>query len=101
MEKTSSSIPPVPFNTPPFNTPPKLQQVEQVMRDYNGTDVASLRLLTIALARDAIFGKKEMAKKSLSGRKNTGIFSKHKLDYIKTLVRSRVPNKPNVEFEYI
>ena len=40
------------------------------MRDYNGTDVASLRLLTIASARrDAIFGKEEMAKKSLSGRK--------------------------------
>ena len=96
VENTSSSIPPV-----PFSTPPKLQRVEQVMRDYNGTDVASLRLLTIALARDAIFGKKEMAKKSLSGRKNTGILSKYKLDSIKTLVRSRVPNKPNVEFEYI
>ena len=39
------------------------------MRDYHGTDVASLWLLSIALARDAIFGKEEMAKKSLSGRK--------------------------------
>ena len=71
------------------------------MRDYTGTDVASLRLLTIALARDAIFGREEMAAKSLSCRKNTGVLSKQKLDYIKTLVRSRVSHKSNIEFEHI
>ena len=71
------------------------------MRDYTGTDVARLWLLTIALARDAIFGREEMAAKSLSGRKKTGVLSKQKLDYIKTLVCSRVSHKSNIEFEHI
>ena len=90
------SIPP-----PPFTTPPKLAPVEQVMKDNPGTDIASLRSLTTALARDAIFGRDELAKSSLSGRKNTGTLSSEKLYYIKTLVKSRVPNKSQVEFEYI
>ena len=42
---------------PPFNTPPKLFPVEQVMRDYPGNDVASLRRLTTALARKPFLGK--------------------------------------------
>ena len=91
-----SSIPP-----PPFQTPPKLQSVEQVMSNYTGTDVASLRVLTTALAREAIFGREEMSKASLSGRKGTGQLHQEKLNYIKTLVKSRVPDKPAVEFEHI
>lgn len=63
---TERGIPP-----PPFSTPPKLHSVEYVMKSQSGTDVASLRLLTTALARDAIFGREELTKKSLSGRKNT------------------------------
>ena len=90
-----SKIPP-----PPFQTPPKLQSVEQVMQNSTGTDVASLRALAIALAKDAIYGKDEMAQSSLSGRKGTRTLSQDKLDYIKTLVRSRVPNKTQVEFEH-
>lgn len=86
---------------PPFPTPPKLEPVEQVMQNNPGSDVASLRNLTTSLAKEAIFGRDELAKCSLSGRKNTGTLSAEKLNYIKTLVKSRVPNKSNVEFEHI
>ena len=34
-----------------------------------------------------------MAAKSLSGRKGTGCLDKEKLDYIKTHIQSRVPDK--------
>ena len=51
---------------------------------------------TTALAREAIFGKEEMARKSLTGRKSTG---EMRVDYIRTLVHSRVPKKQSVEFE--
>ena len=37
--------------------PPKLLPIERVMMDYPGTDEASLRRLTTALAREAIFGR--------------------------------------------
>ena len=63
----SFSIPPV-----PFSTPPKLKSVEQVMRENTGTDALSLRKLATALAREAIFGRKEMTTKSLSGHYATG-----------------------------
>jgi len=86
---------------PPFRTPPKLRPIERVMRDNPGKDVAKLRILTTALAREAIFGREELAQKSLSGRKNTGILDKEKLEYIKTLVHSRVPEKSKLEFESI
>ena len=60
---------------PPVSTPPKLLPVEYVMNNNPGSDLASLRLLTTALARDAIFGREELANKSLSGRKNTGVLA--------------------------
>ena len=41
---------------PPFSTPPKLQPVEKVMSEHPGNDVATIRELAIALARDAVFG---------------------------------------------
>lgn len=63
------------------------------MKNFPGKDVASLRALTVALARDAIFGRESLSKCSLSGRKGTGILSKEKIQYIKQLVHSRVPNK--------
>ena len=53
---TQTFVPP----PPPFNTPPKLHAVEEVMRDHQGTDVNSLRRLATAIAREAIFGKKEL-----------------------------------------
>ena len=58
-------------------------------------------MLTVALARDAIFGRDELATKSLSRRKNTGVLDSEKLNYIKTLIYSRVPQKSPVELEYI
>ena len=71
------------------------------MNDRPGTDIQRLRELAIALAKDAIFGKEELIKCSLSGRKHTGTLNQEKLEYIKMAVHSRVPNKPAVEFEYI
>ena len=96
LQPKSKNIPP-----PPFSTPPKLKSVEQVMSDVPGSDVASLRLLTTALARNAIFGREHLAKSSLSGRKNTSCLDQEKLDYIKTLVHSRANTKSEVEFEFI
>ena len=91
---TVSALPP-----PPFRTPPRLVPIEHVMREHTGSDTATLRRLTTALAREAIFGKEEMCKSSLSGRNKTGGLDKQKLDYIKTVVKSRVPNMPDVQFE--
>jgi len=44
---------------PTFSTPPKLLPVEYVTNNNPGSDLASLRLLTTALARDAIFGREQ------------------------------------------
>ena len=46
-----------------------LVPVEEVTKDYPGSGVATLRRLTTALAREVIFGKEEMCRSSLSGRK--------------------------------
>ena len=59
---------------PPFTTPPKLKPIEQVLADNPGNSVAKLRNLALSLARDAIFGRNEMSKLSLSGQKNTCCF---------------------------
>ena len=86
---------------PPFNTPPKLRTVEEVMRNYPGTDVHSLRRLATGMAREAIFGKKELQQSSLSGKNSTGSLDATKLEYIKNVVRSRVPSMSPVEYEYV
>ena len=85
----------------PFVTPPKLKPVEKVMNDHTGNDVAILRELAIALARDAVFGREELIKNSLSSRKNTGSLDRKKLDYIKTVLHTRRPNMSDVDFEQI
>ena len=66
---------------PPFRTSPKLQAPEKVMRDFPGTDVASLKRLAVRLAKYAIFGRYELSTKSLSGRKNTTMLEAEKLEY--------------------
>ena len=99
IHEESTPLPPQTCTTQNENE--RLLKVEQVMSKYKGTDTASLRNLTTALAREAIFGREEMVKKSLSGRKNTEILDKEKLNNIKTLVRSRVPKISPVEFEHI
>ena len=98
MSRSSSvtALPP-----PPFSTPPKLVPVEEVMKDHPGSDVSTLRKLATALAREAIFGKEEMIKSSLSGQNNTGGLNRKKLDYIKAVLKSRVPNMSEVHFEAI
>ena len=67
------------------------------MNDQTGNDVATLRELVIALARDAVFGREELIKISSSGRKNTGSLNRKKLDYIKTVLHTRQPNMLNVD----
>ena len=85
---------------PPFATPPKLKPVEWVMRNNPGTGKAAIRALTIALARDAIFGREKMARCSLSGRYGTETLDAEKMSYIKSIVCTRVsPDMPNVVFE--
>ena len=41
---------------PPFSTPPKLVPVEEVMKDYPGSDVATLRRLTYTAKIDHCTG---------------------------------------------
>jgi len=53
------------------------------------------------LAKDAIFGKEEMMRCSLSDRKNTVTLDEKKLKYIKTIVQSRVPRMSETEFEHL
>ena len=86
---------------PPFPSPAKLIPVSEVLKEHPGSDVASLRDLTIALARDSIFGRDELSHCSLSGRKNTTTLDSKKLDYIKKVVYSRCPKKSLAEFEFI
>lgn len=80
---------------------PMVAAADEILRNNPGKTVAALRSLTTALARDAVFGKEKMARCSLSGRRGTATFSQAKLNYIKGLVRSRIPDKSDVEFEYI
>ena len=61
------------------------------MQNHTGSDIASLRMLTTTLAREAIFGREELAHKSCSQAGENGLHKK----------RSRVPNKSAVEFEHI
>lgn len=86
---------------PPFPSPAKFIPVGEVLKEHPGSDVASLRDLTIALARDSIFGRDELSHSSLSGRKNTTTLDSKKLDYIKKIVYSRCPKKSLAEFEII
>ena len=86
---------------PPFPSPAKLIPVSEVLKEHPGSDVASLRDLTIALARDSIFGRDELSHSSLSGRKNTATLDSKKMDYIKKVVYSRCPKKSLAEFEMI
>ena len=66
------------------------------MKDIPGKDVNSLRLLALRLARDAIFGREQWA---LSGRGPLGKANLKKLDYIRSLIESRIPNKSKVEYD--
>ena len=86
---------------PPFSTPPKLLPVDEVMRHYPGNDIFTLRRLTTALACDAIFGKQALGRSNLSEENNIGCLEKRKLEYIKALIRSRVPTMSDVTFEAI
>ena len=92
---THKPAPPV-----PFSTPPKLLPVEQVLHENHGTAVSDLRRLSVALARDAIFGREALSNSDLGGKKFTRLEEK-KMEYIKTVVKSRVPNMPQVEFELV
>ena len=100
-DTSTASISNVSVQRPPFSTPPKLRPIEEVLGDHPGSSVASLINLALSLAREAIFGKEQMIKCSLSGRKNTTSLDEKKLDYIKTVVRSRVPNMTQNEFDCI
>ena len=74
------------------------------MKECPGVDMAALRKLAGALARDAIFGKDELRASSLKGgrkSKTKSLCHKEKLDYIKTVIRSRVPKVSPLEFEAI
>ena len=95
------SVVPSSLLPPPLNTPPKLLSVDDVMRDYPGNAIFTLRRLTTALARDAIFGKEALRRSSLSGKNNTGCLEKRKLECIIALVRSLVPTVADITFEAI
>lgn len=89
------------FEPPPFKTPPKLRAIKDVLGDHPGTGIAHLRNLAISLAKDAMFGKEEMVRCSLSGRKSTMALDEKKLKYIKTIIKSRVPRMSETEFDHL
>ena len=76
---------------PPFRTPEKLQPIRFSESIKESRPVPTLRLLAVALAQDGIFRREVLAENSLSGCKGTGVLDQAKLEYIKTLVRTRVP----------
>ena len=81
-----------------LNTPPQLRAVEEVMKDFPGTDVHSLRRLATGMESEATFGKKELQQTSLSGKNSTGSLDETKMEYIKHVVRS---STSPVEYEYV
>ena len=58
------------------------------MKDYPGSDVATLQKLSTALACEAMLGREEMYRSSMHGQNNTGSMHRKKLDHIKTIVNS-------------
>lgn len=84
---------------PPFSTPPKLLPVEKILEENPGKGETQLRQLTTALARDGVFGREALEKCSLSGRKRTDTLDPKKVDYIRSVIRSRVPEMSDVLFE--
>ena len=66
-------------------------------------DMAALRRLAGALARDAIFGKDELCASSLKGgrKSKTKSLNKEKLDNLKTVICTRVTKVSPLEFEAI
>ena len=71
------------------------------MRDIPKTDITSLRQLATALAREAIFGEKELQHSSLSGKNRMGSLDKSKLDYIKSIMMPRVPEMQELDFKLV
>ena len=71
------------------------------MAKYPGEDTSTLRRMAIAIARDSIFGQEALRSGSLrgGGKSNTGSLDKKKMEYIKTVIRTRVPNLSSLEFE--
>ena len=88
---------------PPFSTPPKLVPVDQVMKEYPGRELTTLRRLAAALARDAIFGRDELRRGSLRGGSNNNYttLDKEKLNYIKMIIRTRATDTSALAFEAI
>ena len=97
-ESTSTSPATTSHAPPLFPTAPKLQPVHQVLSDNPGSGATSLRNLATNLSKCAVFGKEEMSRCSLSGRKGTATLSDRKMSYIKALVRGRVSEMSQVEF---
>ena len=97
----SGQPPPDIVPEPPFSTLPGLRPVDQVMAEVPGKSIGELKRLTVALAKQSIFGEEEMARSSLRARRDLLALDEQKVNYIKVLVRSRVPSKSEVDFEAI
>ena len=94
----SGHPPPEVVPKPPFSILPGLKPVNQVLSEVRGTSDDALIKLAIALAKQSIFGKEEMERGSLSGRGDLLALDEQKVNYIKEVVRSRVP-RSEVDFE--
>ena len=73
------------------------------MRDNPGGELSTLRRLACALARDAIFGRDALRGRSLRGGVNNKYITldKEKLNYIKSVIRTRVPEVSALAFEAV
>ena len=93
-ESTVTVLPPL-----AFITPHKLVPVKEAIEEYSESDMATLQKLTTALTREAMFGKEEICRSSLRRQNNNGGVNRKTSHYIKTVIKSCVPNMPEVHFE--
>jgi len=79
-----------------------------VIHNYPGESLEDLRRLAGALAHGAIFGRDALKRSNLSGRPKKGQttstqipLDEEKMEYIKAVVRSCVPNFSTLHFEAV
>lgn len=68
---------------------------------FPGKNLGSLRELTVALARDVVFGDEVLSRSSRSGRNDTNQLDQGKMKFIRSIVRGRVGLMGDSEFDLV
>ena len=72
-----------------------------MVNKFPGKNTSSLRELTVALARNVVFGDVVLARSSRSDRNDSDQLDPQKLAYIKSIIRGRVGLMGDNEFELV